>query len=240
MCTVTFIPNGSNPFLTSNRDEQSLRQAAALPEIVKRSSGRILYPADGKAGGTWIACHENGNVMVLLNGAFQKHIPEATYRKSRGLIFLDIFDHASPSENFSLVPLKDIEPFTLVIYDHAGLTEARWDGDRKFTRPLDATQPYIWSSVTLYDETVRKKREEWFALWRLKVPEPSVHDVLRFHQFAGQGDATNDLVINRNGLLQTISITAITLSAHMNTMYYRDLAAGLTSVHEWPKSSMLL
>ncbi len=240
MCTVTFLPNGKSPFLTSNRDEQTLRQAASLPEIVPFSSGRMLYPADGKAGGTWIACHENGNAMVLLNGGFEKHIPKPPYRKSRGLIFLDIFDHARPSENFSFVPLDAIEPFTLVIWDSTGLTETRWDGEHKFVTTLDAGQAHIWSSVTLYDDAVRKKREDWFAVWLSQHTEPSMQDIMRFHQFDGNGDTTNGILMNRDGLLQTVSITSIALSDNMSKMYYRDITAGLTSVHEWAKSSSIM
>ncbi|MEJ0104485.1 MAG: hypothetical protein WDO19_18810 [Bacteroidota bacterium] len=31
------------------------------------------FPKDGNAGGTWFAVHENGNVIVLLNGGFKFH-----------------------------------------------------------------------------------------------------------------------------------------------------------------------
>jgi hypothetical protein len=35
------------------------------------SMQRITYPKDADAGGTWIAKHENGNAVVLLNGGFK-------------------------------------------------------------------------------------------------------------------------------------------------------------------------
>ena len=237
MCTVTFVPNSRTVLLTSSRDEQNARAAAALPDIVQYTSGRILYPADGRAGGTWIACHENGNAMVLLNGGFHKHELQPPYRKSRGLVFLEIFDHSTPSENFSRVSLDNIEPFTLVIWEQGLLTEARWDGKKKHVSQLDASIPHIWSSVTLYDAGVRSKRETWFANWLSHTPTPSQQDVLRFHHFGVDGDAANNLLMSRNGLLQTVSITSILLSENTSEMHYRDLLAGLTSVHEWPKSS---
>ncbi|MGL1516781.1 NRDE family protein, partial [Vibrio parahaemolyticus] len=49
------------------------------------------FPKDPDGGGTWIALKENGDVAILLNGAFENHIPAYPYRRSRGLIFLDIF-----------------------------------------------------------------------------------------------------------------------------------------------------
>ncbi|NDC40852.1 MAG: hypothetical protein EBZ77_04755, partial [Chitinophagia bacterium] len=57
MCTVTYLPLDNGHILTSNRDEQLLRQAAAPPELIEGKTGGILFPRDGKAGGTWIAAH---------------------------------------------------------------------------------------------------------------------------------------------------------------------------------------
>ena len=91
MCTVTFLPVGNTLYLTSNRDEAAARKIADAPQIVPFSAGNILFPKDSEAGGTWVATHENGNAMVLLNGAFVKHQHNPPYRKSRGLIFLEVF-----------------------------------------------------------------------------------------------------------------------------------------------------
>jgi hypothetical protein len=234
MCTVTFIPAASARLITSNRDEQVSRASAQLPEVVSLSSGRMLFPIDGQAGGTWIASHENGNAMVLLNGAFERHKHEAPYRKSRGLIFLDIFNSAEPARNFEAINLDCIEPFTLVICEDEVLREARWDGRNKYLEAIDATVPHIWSSVTLYDESVRRQRAEWFEVWLKRHPDPKQEDIRRFHEFAGDGDEKTNLCMNRDGILQTVSITGITISEVKTEMHYRDLRAGLTSVHAWP------
>ena len=84
MCTVTYIPTKEHVYLTSNRDEKNWRTDALAPEVYEFSSGKIIYPKDGDAGGTWIAAHENGNVVVFLNGGFVAHTPAPPYRKSRG------------------------------------------------------------------------------------------------------------------------------------------------------------
>src|ERR1043165_8417400 len=86
MCTVTFIPTKDGICLTSNRDEHYTRGKAIKP----RKVNDITFPADKDAGGTWIALKENGDAGVLLNGAFEKPLPAPSYRKSRGLVFLEI------------------------------------------------------------------------------------------------------------------------------------------------------
>lgn len=95
MCTVTFLPLGHRVLLTSNRDEKVIRKKAIVPSIARYDETQILFPKDAQAGGTWIGVSEKGTAMVLLNGGFIKHEPAAAYRKSRGLIFLDILSQPS-------------------------------------------------------------------------------------------------------------------------------------------------
>jgi hypothetical protein len=223
MCTVTYIPVKDTVFLTSNRDEKNLRSSALAPEIFSFDSGKILFPKDGDAGGTWIAAHENGNVIIFLNGGLKAHTPEPPYRKSRGLVLLDIFDHASPFNNFVSAELDNIEPFTAIIFDNNHLFECRWDGTKKHHKELDKTVPHIWSSVTLYNEEIIKKRNNWFNSWLAKNIEPSQEDILHFHQFTGDGDSYNDLRMNRNGKVYTVSVTSISVDESSLIMKYIDL-----------------
>ena len=92
MCTVTFIPAKDRIYLTSNRDEKHWRTAALPPAAYEFDSGKMLFPKDGDAGGTWVAAHENGNAIVFLNGGLVAHVPNPPYRKSRGLILLDLLN----------------------------------------------------------------------------------------------------------------------------------------------------
>lgn len=233
MCTVTFLPLSDRILITSSRDEKTSREVAELPEAVEFKSGKILYPRDGKAGGTWIAMHNNGNVMVLLNGGFKAHVPLRAYRKSRGLIFLDIFDGAYPVNIFQSIDLSSIESFTLVILQHDQLFECRWDGAEKYITPLPVDVPRIWSSVTLYDEPVRMKRKQWFEKWLNKKQFITADQVIHFHEFAGEGDERNSLRMSRDGILHTVSITGIEITQDKAIMRYKDLHGGLLSVNEW-------
>ena len=226
MCTVTFIPAGDKIYITSNRDEKHWRSSAFPPAVYPYTSGKLLFPKDGDAGGTWIAAHENGNAMVFLNGGFVRHRSKPPYRKSRGLILLDLLDSINPLIGFKMKSLLQIEPFTAVIWNAGQLFECRWDGEKKYTTELPAAEPHIWSSVTLYDEAVVKKRKSWFTEW-LKQPRQAEHpepeDILHFHQFTGDGDAHNDLLMNRNGQVFTVSVTQLTLTDEETHMHYLDL-----------------
>ena len=232
MCTVTFIPSKEHILLTSNRDEKHWRSPAHAPARYLFKTGTILFPKDGDAGGTWFAVHENGNAVVFLNGGFVKHEPAPPYRRSRGLILLDLLDAVSPYKTFCTIDLNNIEPFTAVIWDHAQLFECRWDGTRKHATEMDRDSPHIWSSVTLYDEQVVAKRKQWFDDWLLQKPEPSQADILHFHQFTGDGDAHNDLLMNREGKVGTVSVTSAAMHSRKAKIEYVDIKNGLTTQEE--------
>ncbi len=90
MCTVSFVFVKGKAILTHNRDEKAARPSAIEPLKYSINQQNIYFPKDQKAGGTWFAVAESGTVLVLLNGADEKHKLKTSYRKSRGLIFLDL------------------------------------------------------------------------------------------------------------------------------------------------------
>jgi len=239
MCTVTYLPLRNSVLFTSNRDEQTVRAAAILPDSYLYKSGKILFPKDGKAGGTWIALHNNGNAMVLLNGAFRKHVSQPSYRKSRGLIFLDIFDSEEPVHTFESINLSGIEPFTLVIWYNCTLWETRWDGYEKSITPLPVDLPRIWSSVTLYDDEVIARRKMWFTRWLKEIRYKTAENIRLFHEFGGDGDDFINLRMNRNGILQTVSITGIEIMPTKAIMHYKDIMGNVVSVNEWYINALL-
>jgi len=232
MCTVTFIPGRDKIFLTSNRDEKNFRSPALPPRIFEFDSGKILFPKDGDAGGTWIASHENGNAVVFLNGGLVFHRSAPPYKKSRGLILLDLIDSATPYNSFLAINLTNIEPFTAIIWDDKHLFECRWDGELKHQQEMDKTISHIWSSVTLYDEEIISKRKSWFDNWISNNNEPLQKEILDFHQFTGDGDSNNDLLMNRDGKVFTVSITSMAIGDEMINMQYLDLKTNKSSVFD--------
>jgi hypothetical protein len=232
MCTVTFIPAPDKVYLTSNRDEKHWRSPALAPAVYDFPSGKILFPKDADAGGTWIAAHENGNAIVFLNGGWVAHTPQPPYRKSRGLILLELINSTMPYHYFLSASLENIEPFTAVIWEDRRLYECRWDGIQKYHEALDAEVPHIWSSVTLYNNEVILKRRHWFETWLREHGTPFQDDILHFHQFTGDGDQQNDLLMNRDGKVFTVSVTSMAIMDHSITMHYLDIKNNQTFAQE--------
>jgi hypothetical protein len=229
MCTVTFVPVKGKIFITSNRDEKLSRQRAIHPTMHKHNGWNLIYPKDAAAGGTWIALKENGDTAVLLNGAFICHVPEPPYRKSRGILFMEVLSANYPAWTFSKIDLMGIEPFTLILFEKNSLYEFRWDGNERYCKQLSVSRPHIWSSATLYDGLIIKKREQWFARFLNGTPVPTQQDILNFHHFGGEGDSYNDLVMERDGVYSTVSITSILLNTDRGTMKYYDIKENKTS-----------
>ena len=223
MCTVSFVNSQEGVIITSNRDEKVIRPSAIAPKNYCRNGKNIIYPKDPKAGGTWFVIDENRTVLVLLNGGKTKHIPELFYRRSRGLIALDIISSTSPKDFWDQINLEDIEPFTLVLYQQEKLYELIWDGLIKIKTILDANKNHIWSSVTLYPKEIRQKRSNWFMDFLMNKKEISSSEMLNFHRNTEHGDSENGLVINREYVLKTLSITQAVIDKNKCVLRYYDL-----------------
>lgn len=216
MCTVTYFPLKNKIVLTSNRDEKPNRSA----QEIHREKG-IFYPKDATKNGTWFAVSENGNVIILLNGAFENHQRKTEYKKSRGLIVLDLIKEENIFNTLQYIDLQNIEPFTLVIFQEKQLAEFRWDGTEKHLKILDNSRSYIWSSATLYDKSTREKREQIFQqfLQSEKISEETIWD---FHH-QKTNDLENGITIKRQNTIQTISTTQLVISYEMTLKHHDRL-----------------
>jgi hypothetical protein len=222
MCTVSFVSNNDSIIITSNRDEKVIR-AAIEPKNYLINSKKIFFPKDKKSGGTWFAIDENANVLVLLNGAHEKHVDTGNYSKSRGLIVLELIGSKSPIESWKTIDLNKIEPFTLVLFQEQLLYQLRWNGKEKETIKLDNKQNYIWSSSTLYSEEIREKRAAWFTAFLDTKPDVNENELFNFHQYTEADNSEHGLVINRNDILKTLSITQTVIKKNKVEMLHHDL-----------------
>ena len=232
MCTVSFIPLKSKVLIVHSRDEKISRGKALAPKQYTINNHTLLFPRDNAAGGSWIGAHENGNAAVLLNGASEKHTPAPPYRKSRGLVFLEVLAAADLFQSYTRVDLDGIEPFTLILWTQQRLFQCCWDGKRKDIKELSADKPQIWSSVTLYDAGIREKRKTWFADWTHVHGRPTIDQLVDFHLSAGDNDPHNNVLMNRDNDLRTVSITALEIQEDRSVMQYSDVPAQTSSVHE--------
>jgi hypothetical protein len=225
MCTLTYIPTSKNTFIwTQNRDESPLRTTKGL---VYAPNNAWVYPKEPLSGGTWISMTNNGRVVSLLNGAFEqnKYVPSI---KSRGIMVLDFLTYTFLADFVKEYDFREMEPFTMAVYEHDSLWEFRWDKAQKYLKELDPLESHIWSSSTMYPPAIKDLRRAWFSDYLKKHAEPNRSSILDFHHYAGTGDIRNDLMMDR-GIVKTVSITSIEKNKQELDMAYYDLINGGTS-----------
>jgi uncharacterized protein with NRDE domain len=225
MCTLTFVALKNKFIITHNRDEQTFRPPAVAPRKYVVNNKNILFPKDSKAGGTWFTVSEKGTVLVLLNGAEEKHVQQANYRKSRGLIVLNLITATEVNKAWDSIDLENIEPFTTLLFEDTKLYQLQWNGTEKLKILLDSNSPYIWSSATLYSKQIRDQRRQWFVEFLEQTNNVDENTLLAFHQNTKKDDNTNGLIINRNNLLKTLSITQSVIENGTTVTRYVDLVA---------------
>lgn len=223
MCTVTFLPLMNNNFiLTSNRDEQRLRETLPPKKYVENGV-EMVFPKDKIAGGTWIGTSSKNRLVCVLNGAFKKHVKKKTYKKSRGVIAKEILKEDDFIQYINRLDLKDIEPFTMVIIDwneeQLNLYELIWDETKKYFTKLK-NEPKIWSSSTLYSNTIKEKRKQWFYKWIVEN-EFTSDAILNFHH-SENGDKGQSVLMKRS-YVETVSITSVKKQSDLIEMLYEDV-----------------
>ena len=224
MCTVSFVHSKGKIIITSNRDEQVARPAIE-PRNYLVNQKNLFFPKDPKAGGTWFIVDDCANVLVLLNGAEEKHQWNPPYRRSRGLIVLDLFSSESAISAWETIELKNIEPFTIVLFQDQKLYQLRWDGHNKTAQNLNSEGNHIWSSSTLYSKEIRDQRRQWFSTFLDTTPELTFEEMFRFHRYTAADNAQHGLIINRNDELKTLSITQSVIERNKITVTHHDLIA---------------
>lgn len=234
MCTVTFVKNQNHLVITSSRDENIHRPLSVAPRKITSDDFIGYAPIDPQGKGTWFIARDNGNVFVLLNGASKAHFPSPPYRKSRGLILMEIAAADHFHSKWNQIDLQDIEPFTVICYFLQELFVIRWDGREKQCTKLDEGQAHIWSSSTLYTKEIQKERENWFAAFLQNSKDlMSPKHLFDFHKNTRKEDSKNGLVIKREeSNIRTKSITQYALSDQKFKLSHFDLITDKTNVLE--------
>lgn len=210
MCTVSFFQNEEGVIITSNRDENLSRSAALAPHTYDVAGQRLSFPKDTQHQGTWFCVNNHSkDVGVLLNGAATKHVSQPPYRRSRGLVVLDLFSQQQLVQAWHGIDLDQIEPFTLVVFANATLYQWQWNGSNKTTHVLPTNQAHIWSSATLYSPEVRQMRQQWFSDFVHTTPPPiTASKVLHFHTHTQAHNRENGLLMQRQS--HNISTQSVT------------------------------
>ena len=164
MCTATWLSRDGTLHLFFNRDELRSREPARPPQLYLADGVRWMAPADGRAGGTWIAASEHGLAVALLNRS-EGVLTAAT--RSRGTLIPKLVAATSPEALAGRLAgsrLEELAPFRLLALwrDRAHGLVAAWDGLRLELSEVGAALGLLCSSG-LGDERATLERG---ATWR--------------------------------------------------------------------------
>ena len=223
MCTVTFVPlNKSDFVLISNRDEAPNRNSLP-PEFYEYKKQELLYPKDIQSNGTWIGLNGNKRLICLLNGAFGLHNRKPKYRLSRGIVVKDLLVCENLKDEIEKYDFYGIEPFTIVIVEWENGIEGYeliWDETTAHFKKLNH-EPYIWSSSTLYNESMKKERRDWFNKFK-STKQLNADSLFNFHHQYNLDNLEYGVIMDR-GFVKTTSITRVEKNNMEITMEYLDL-----------------
>ncbi len=220
MCTVSFFCTENALFFTSNRDEKKDREKAVFPDMIELEDRNLYFPKDAKASGTWFAADDHGNVVILLNGAFQKHTSRPPYKKSRGIILLELVKKENILNVFQSYDLSGIEPFQLLVYSGHALCRMLWDGEKKHQILLDKNKNHLLSSPTLYNHEIIAERERSFE--RFQGKQITQKEIFAFHQ---EHLIEKELNVEKSvkEKFVTVSITQLVIRKQEIDFIYNDL-----------------
>jgi hypothetical protein len=98
--------------------------------------------------------------------------------------------------------------------------ELVWDGTKKHVSELPL-KPKIWSSSTLYNQTMKDERNQWFETFK-KEHDLNSETLLTFHKTAGKNNDDYGVIMDR-GFVKTTSITQVDKTADSIEMTYENL-----------------
>lgn len=226
MCTLTYRLAEKGYELFFNRDEQRSR-AQALAPIVNQELNAI-YPIDPIGKGTWIAVHQSGLSIALLNYYQAEKLASEGDFKSRGEIILALLknpgDVIGTLEGMSL---NCYQPFQLCIFpSNLTLTNERlhcfqWDGES--LKEIQQTLP-ITSSGIDYDAVYQARKITFSELVVDENPKPL--QLLNYHQ-SQQLDGKLSVKMSREDAM-TVSFSRIDISNNIE-FEYSDYVANVQS-----------
>ena len=223
MCTVTYIPKEEGGFiLTQNRDEDVKRSISTPPIQLEINGIKHLFPVDPQGQGTWIGISEEGRVASLLNGGSEPYSRKQTYRHSRGKVIMDYFSYPSFKEFYDQYNFKELEPFTLLVFEDGKMYELIVNELYLKSNELNPKKPYIYSSSSLYVNSRIEDRRLDFLEWYYAQKHISQADVLNYHGQLHFEDELDKSLIKGEHILNTVSTTSICLAENNAEILYQD------------------
>jgi len=225
MCTLTYLINSYGYQLFFNRDEQRSRPIAIAP--VYDPQYHAIFPIDPLGQGTWLAVHEQGYSLALLNNYQAAEHLSVPNKISRGQIILALLESSlAPQDAILQLDLQRYSPFQLVIFP-AGLSRAfpvvlqfKYDG-KQLTQSMP-TLPITSSSIDI--TLVLTKRQDKYQ--QVVGTQPSLASLKQYHYSTEA--LTHQSVNMSRADASTVSISHIDVSSKI-VFNYHDLHTDKTA-----------
>jgi hypothetical protein len=229
MCTVSVIPKPRTVLpgecltgfrLVCNRDEQRDRADAQTPRWreLQGNAGRAIWPADGEAGGTWIAATQHGLTLCLLNrNPTPSPVLPSAGLVSRGRIIPLLLQHGpgvatGPDvvRRTGELDLDAFAPFRLIAVDPQGehgsfIHEMVWDRTAFHTR-AHGVAPICFASSGLGDERVTLRLDLFERMVVGPGATPQAQDLFHGHSWADRPEVS---VMMSRREARTVSMTHV-------------------------------
>lgn len=223
MCTVTWLRQRPGEYaVLFNRDEMKSRLPARPPRDDVRGGMRFLAPADGDAGGAWLAVNQRGLTVGILNHYEADQGWRAHQPRSRGQLVLSLIECPDADEvgrRLSHLNPTDYHAFVLVAIDDRNRTRSHtWDGRHLVMRNLtDGDLPLTTSSFDT--NTVLAHRRTAFRRARETQHGLSAESLRRFHDSRDTRGGAYSVAMSREDA-QTVSFSRVSVTAGTVEFYY--------------------
>jgi hypothetical protein len=232
MCTVTWRRNPRGYQIFFNRDELKTREPATPPALNQLNGVRYLAPADGRAGGTWLAVNERGLSLGLLN-FWEPGKPAAlSGEKSRGLVIASLIDARTQEEIAERLHLHNLAPygpfFLLAWAPDRPVHWHKWDGFRRTASILrDEDIPVTTSSFE--PEAVEAARRARFAQMVTRTGPVTDLALAEYHRSTDSRGGAFSVFMTRPDAM-TVSYSRVTVSPEEIKFYYAARKPGMESM----------
>lgn len=211
MCTLTYRLTEQGYQLFFNRDEQRTRPQAITPVFNHKLNA--VYPIDPTGGGTWIATHQSGVSLALLNYYQAQVDPNLKNFISRGIIIPRLLENVKHiHQQLITMDLSCFQAFQLCVFD-AGLSSEYkgaaiqyvWDGKKLQHSHLNTGLLPVTSSGVDF-EVVSAYRKQHF-LNAINVQTASTDNYIQYHQHQGESGKCSVKMFRDDA--KTVSFTQI-------------------------------
>lgn len=217
MCTLTYRLTKTGYELFFNRDEQRSRAQALPPQINRKINA--IYPIDPAGKGTWLAVHQSGLSLALLNYYQAEKKTSTGHFNSRGEIILTLLK--KPDKVIEVLRgmiLNCYQAFQLCVFapdltlENNKLHCFQWNGE--CLTELVQTLP-ITSSGVDYDQVYQARKIAFNKI--VTSVNPTAKQLLSYHQ-SQQQQGKLSVKMSRVDA-QTVSFSRISVAEEIEFEY---------------------